>query len=229
MEAIEASATLRLARISPQKTRLVANLIRGKSVEEAKKTLMFTEKKSAETLLKVLNSAIANAEVKNVEDPEILLVSRVWVDQGPVQRRQQPRARGRVNILRKPTSHITLVVSEDVKAKEEAEARQAAIEAKRAKKREAKKKAAAGEKKAEDKKETKTEKAKAVTKKAATKEKAPKKPAAKKKEAKPAKTSTKAKEDKPKKETKPAKAAAKKKPAATKAKSAAKKTKGKEK
>lgn len=224
MEAIEARATLRLVKISPQKTRLVADLIRGKSVEEAKRTLMFTEKKSADILLKVLNSAIANAEVKNVEDPEILLVSSIWIDQGPIRRRQQPRARGRVNILRRPTSHITLVVSEDVKAKEAAEARQVAIEAKRAKKREAKKKAATDTKKAEEKKETKSKKAKAETK-----EKTPGKTATKVKKAKPAKTPAKANEDMPKKVTKPKEAVAKKKPAATKAKSAAKKTKGKDK
>ncbi len=139
MEAIEAIARLRHGRISPQKTRLVANMIRGKNVEEAKNILRFTPKKGADMLLKVLNSAVANAEVKKVEDPEILLIEKIWVDQGPVSKRYMPRARGRADVLRKPTSHVTIVVKEDLKAKEEAAKRQADIEAKKAKKRAAKK------------------------------------------------------------------------------------------
>lgn len=154
MEAIEASATLRFERISPQKTRLVADMIRGRNVQEAQKILRFTRRKSAQVLGKLLKSAIANAEDKNVEDAEILRIDRVWVSQGPVYRRQMPRARGRANILRRPTSHITIVVKEDIKAKEEAAARQAALEAKRAKKA-AKKKAVGKKKESPEKKEEK--------------------------------------------------------------------------
>lgn len=139
MEAIQAIAKLRFGRISPQKTRLVADMIRGKNVEDAKRILRFSTKKGAAMLLKVLNSAVANAEVKNVEDTEILTVDEVYVGQGPSHRRYRPRARGRADILRRPTSHITLIVKEDVKAKEEAAARAAQIEAKKAKKRAAKK------------------------------------------------------------------------------------------
>ncbi len=142
MEAIEARATLRFERISPQKTRLIADMVRGRNVEEAKKILRFTQRRGAEVMLKLLNSAVANAEVKNVEDPEILLIHEVWVDQGPVHRRYRPRARGRADTWRRPTSHLTIVVKEDVKAKEEEAARRAAIEAKKAKKLLAKKKGA---------------------------------------------------------------------------------------
>ncbi len=154
MEAIEARATLKHFRISPQKTRLVADLIRGQGVEQAKKTLAFTQKKAARVLLKLLNSAIANAEEKSVEDTELLLVSEIWVSQGPVQKRYMPRARGRADVLRKPTSHVTIVVKEDLEAKKAEEARRAELEAKRAKKRAAKKKA--DSRKAEEEKDEKS-------------------------------------------------------------------------
>ncbi|VAX17645.1 LSU ribosomal protein L22p (L17e) [hydrothermal vent metagenome] len=178
MEAIEAKATLRFGRISARKTRLVADLIRGKGVEDAKKILRFTDKRSATVMLKLLNSAVANAEVKNVEDPEILNVAKVWVDAGPVHKRQRHRARGRVNVIRRPTSHITIVVKEDIEAKEREAARLQALEAKRAKKKAAKKKAAGGKKKAETK-ATETKKADKADDKDV---KAKAKPAAKKKD-----------------------------------------------
>lgn len=148
MEAIEAQATLRFTRISPQKTRLVANLIRGMKADEAIKVLTFTQKKGARVLLKILKSAIANAEVKNVEDTELLDVSKVWVGQGPVYKRNFPRARGSADVLRRPTAHITIVVKEDLKAKQEAADKLAELEAKKARKKAAKKKAAATKPKA---------------------------------------------------------------------------------
>ena len=168
MEAIEARATLKHFRISPQKTRLVADLIRGQGVEQAKKTLAFTQKKAARVLLKLLNSAIANAEDKSVEDTEILMVSEIWVSQGPVQKRYMPRARGKADVLRKPSSHVTIIVKEDLEAKKAEEARRAEQEAKRAKKRAAKKKA--GSKKADDK--NKKDEAPAVEKATAKSKKA---------------------------------------------------------
>lgn len=149
MEAIEARATLRFFRISPQKTRLVADLIRGRKVEDAMNVLAFTPKKGARVLLKLLKSAVANAEVKNVEDTELLTVSGVWVCQGPALKRYMPRARGRADVIRRPTSHITIVVKEDLEAKKEAAARRAEREAKRAKKKAEKKKAAPAKAKAE--------------------------------------------------------------------------------
>ena len=172
---------MKFSRISPQKTRLVADMVRGKKVEEALNILRFTNKKGAHVINKLLKSAVANAEVKNVEEPEILTIEKIWVCQGPAYRRQMPRARGRANVLRRPTSHITIVVKEDMQAKEEAAARQAALEAKRAKKKAAKKAAAP---KKEDKKEA-SSKEKVVKKGEA---KAPAKTASAKKAAAPGAT-----------------------------------------
>jgi len=197
MEAIEASATLKFSRISPQKTRLVADLIRGQKADDAVKILLFTQKKGARVLLKILKSAIANAEVKNVEDTELLDVSQVWVGQGPVNRRYKPRARGRADVLRRPTSHITVVVKEDLKAKEQAAAKLAELEVKKAKKKAAKKKAADQKQKAatvkggkaEKNKESAAEKGKAEAKekKAGTKTKKEPKTGSKAKTGKPEK------------------------------------------
>ena len=139
---------MRFDRISPQKTRLVADLIRGLKADDAIKVLTFTQKKGARVLLKILKSAIANAEVKNVEDTELLDVSQVWVSQGPVHKRTMPRARGRADVIRRPTSHITIVVKEDLKAKQEAADKLAELEAKKARKKAEKKKAAAKKQKA---------------------------------------------------------------------------------
>ena len=139
MEALEASATLRFTRISAQKARLMANLIRGKAVTEAKGILGFSPRKGAAILLKLLNSAVANAEVKSAGDPETLEVARVWVNNGPVQRRQLARARGRADTIRKPTSHITIVVRENTEAKAAAQARIEAMRARKLKKAEGKK------------------------------------------------------------------------------------------
>ena len=106
------SATLRFARISPQKTRLVADQIRGKSVDKALDILKFSNKKSASVIKKVLESAIANAEHNAGVDVDVLEVSEVFIDQGPTLKRLRPRARGRADRLLKPTSHITVTVAE---------------------------------------------------------------------------------------------------------------------
>ena len=139
MEAIEARAVLRFFRISPHKTRLVADMVRGRKVEEAIRLLTFTNKKGARVLLKLLKSAVANAEEKKVEDTELLEISQVWVSPGPYKRKYFPRARGRADMLRQPTSHITIVVREDLEAKEAEAKRRADAEAKKAKKKAAKK------------------------------------------------------------------------------------------
>lgn len=133
---MEASATLKFTRISAQKARLVANLIRGKAVSEAKGLLAFSPRKGAAILLKLLNSAIANAEGKNAGDPETLEVSKVWVNGGPVYKRQLARARGRADTIRKPTSHITIVVRENTQAKAQAQAKIEAMRARKLKKAE---------------------------------------------------------------------------------------------
>ncbi|MCL6264038.1 MULTISPECIES: 50S ribosomal protein L22 [Craterilacuibacter] len=104
------SAHLKNARLSAQKCRLVADLIRGKSVDEALNILAFSPKKGAELLKKVLNSAIANAEHNEGADIDTLVVATVFVDKGPSLKRFTARAKGRGNRIEKQTCHITLTV-----------------------------------------------------------------------------------------------------------------------
>ena len=112
---MEAKAKHTFARTSPQKARLVANLIRGKDVSEAIEILTFTEKKSAPIIRKLVESAVANAEVKSANgagdlDVDDLYVQTIMVDSGPSLRRFRPRARGRATKILKKTSHITVVL-----------------------------------------------------------------------------------------------------------------------
>lgn len=109
---MEARATARYVRISPRKARQVVNLIRGKKAQEALVLLRFIPKKAARLVYKVLKSAIANAENNWNMDVENLVVSKAYVDQGPIWKRVHPRAFGRAYLIRKRTSHITIVVSE---------------------------------------------------------------------------------------------------------------------
>ncbi len=96
---------------TPRKVRLVANIIRGKSVPMAKQTLAFLNKKAAEPMEKLLNSAVANAEAKGAH-VENLVVKTVTVDKGTVMKRYRPFARGRAGSLRKIMSHVTIELSE---------------------------------------------------------------------------------------------------------------------
>lgn len=105
-------ATLRFTRQAPRKMRLVADQIRGKSVEKALNILAFSEKESAEVIKKVLESAIVNAEHNDNADIDELKITEIFVDAGPVLKRMMPRARGRADRLLKPTSHITITVAE---------------------------------------------------------------------------------------------------------------------
>lgn len=109
---MRAEATLKYARVSAQKARLVADLIRGRHVEEALITLAFSNKKSAVIIKKVLESAIANAENNEGADIDELKVESIQVNEGPTMKRIQPRAKGRANRIMKRTSHISLTVSE---------------------------------------------------------------------------------------------------------------------
>lgn len=109
---MQVSATHRYARISPQKARLVADLIRGKDIETAINLLTFSNKKAAELMKKVVNSAVANAENNDGADIDELFVSAVMVNEGPVMKRMQPRAKGRGNRIVKRMSHITVTVAE---------------------------------------------------------------------------------------------------------------------
>jgi len=109
---VEAKAVGRYIRISPYKVRQVVNLIRGKDVNEALAILKFTPKKAAVVVEKVLRSAIANAEHNYNMDRDNLYISKIFVDQGPALKRYKPRAFGRADLIRRRTSHITVVVKE---------------------------------------------------------------------------------------------------------------------
>jgi large subunit ribosomal protein L22 len=109
---MEALAKHNFARISPQKARLVADQIRGKSVDQALEVLTFSNKKAAELIKKVLESAIANAEHNEGADIDDLNVAKIFVDEGPVMKRIMPRAKGRADRILKRSSHITVVVAD---------------------------------------------------------------------------------------------------------------------
>ncbi|KEQ22377.1 50S ribosomal protein L22 [Paenibacillus tyrfis] len=108
----QAKAIVRYVRIAPRKAQLVVDLIRGKQVGEAIAILRHTPKAASPIVEKLLNSAIANAEHNYSMDPNSLVVSQAFVDQGPTLKRFRPRAMGRASRINKRTSHITLVVSE---------------------------------------------------------------------------------------------------------------------
>ncbi|MFK7928268.1 MAG: 50S ribosomal protein L22 [Myxococcota bacterium] len=112
---MESTAKLSHARVSAQKARLVADLVRGKDVSEAIEILTFTQKKSAPMIRKLVESAIANAE--NVAetsgqdlDVDDLFVQAITVDEGPSLRRFRPRAQGRATKIQKKTSHINVIL-----------------------------------------------------------------------------------------------------------------------
>ncbi len=106
------SATLNYARTSPQKMRLVADQIRGLPVDRAMNILSFSNKKAADIIKKVLESAIANAEHNDGADIDELKVTDIYVNQGPTLKRLRPRARGRADRIIKRMSHITVIVAE---------------------------------------------------------------------------------------------------------------------
>ena len=110
---MESTATLKHARISARKARLVADMVRGKDASEAVEILRFVERKTAPLLKKLVESAIANAEQAAARDEEeldidTLFVDQILVDQGPTLRRFRPRAQGRATKVMKKTSHITV-------------------------------------------------------------------------------------------------------------------------
>lgn len=109
---MEVKAKLSYTRVGARKARLVADLIRGKDVNEALKTLKFLDKKSSLLLTKLIKSAVANAEQKQVVDIDKLYIKSLCVDAGPVMKRYIPRAQGRAAEIRKKTSHINLVLDE---------------------------------------------------------------------------------------------------------------------
>ncbi|MBA2954343.1 50S ribosomal protein L22 [Nocardioides sp. MAH-18] len=105
-----AFASARYTRITPMKARRVVDMVRGLPVAEAQALLQFAPQAASETILKVLNSAIANAETTEGLDAGDLVISVAQVDEGPTMKRWRPRAQGRATRINKRTSHITLVV-----------------------------------------------------------------------------------------------------------------------
>ena len=108
----EAKATLKFARISSRKVKIVADLIRGKNVDEALAIVKFTPKESSEIIEKLLKSAIANAENNHEMKHENLYVAEIYANQGPTLKRIRPAAKGSAVRIRKRTSHITIVLKE---------------------------------------------------------------------------------------------------------------------
>ena len=113
MEAVaidSARAQARFVRVTPQKARRVIDLIRGLPAAEAQSLLRFAPQGASEPIGKVLDSAIANASNNFNLDPRTLVVSEVFVDEGPTMKRFRPRAQGRAGQILKRTSHITVIV-----------------------------------------------------------------------------------------------------------------------
>ena len=106
---MEAKASARYVRIAPRKMRRSVDLIRGRHVEDARRILRLSALGPNRTIIKVLESAVANAE-QSQAIPENLVVAKAWVDEGPTLKRFRPRAMGRANKIRKRTSHVTIVV-----------------------------------------------------------------------------------------------------------------------
>ncbi len=167
-------ATAKFVRISPRKARLVIDQVRGVSIAEAERTLQFMNKKAAEPVLKLIKSAVANAEHNNKQKKEHLYIAEITANDGFTMKRWRPRAFGRATKIRKRTTHLTVVLDETEEYKQEA-----AAKAKKAKKT------------AKAKKESATKKPEA--------KKEEKKPTAKKKQASPAADSKKEKKETTKK------------------------------
>ena len=109
---METRAYLKGTRLSPQKAGLVANAIRGKSVQDAMDFLVFNKQKGSAVIKKLLESAIANAENNNNADVDRLSVKSIIVNQGMRLKRMKPRARGRADRIIKPTCHIEIILAE---------------------------------------------------------------------------------------------------------------------
>jgi large subunit ribosomal protein L22 len=109
---MEAKAVAKYIRMSPQKIRLVADLIRGKKVQEARNILLYTRKYAAGAIANVLKSAVANATQNPNIDENILYVKEIFVDQGPALKRWRAATQGKAAPIRKKSSHITVILDE---------------------------------------------------------------------------------------------------------------------
>jgi len=112
MERIEAKAHAKYIRISPRKVSIICDIIRGQDTKRAAGILKHTPKAGSEPLLKLLNSAVANAENNHNMDADNLYVSQVFANPGPILKRIQPVSRGRAHRINKRTCHITIAVAE---------------------------------------------------------------------------------------------------------------------
>ncbi|MCX7790958.1 MAG: 50S ribosomal protein L22 [Chloroflexaceae bacterium] len=110
---MEVKAVTRYVRISPLKVRLVMDVVRGMPVEKALATLEYMPQKAAREVARTIKSAAANAEHNFEMDRSSLVIKYIYADQGPVLKRFMPRARGMANQIRKPTTHITVIVDDE--------------------------------------------------------------------------------------------------------------------
>jgi large subunit ribosomal protein L22 len=108
----EAKAILKNVRIAPRKSRVIIDLIRGQGVPRARAILKYTPRHAAKVVAKLLDSAVANAEQKELGDTDSLRVFRAYVDCGPTFKRFRPRSMGRANSIHKRTSTITIILSQ---------------------------------------------------------------------------------------------------------------------
>ncbi|MFB3099723.1 MAG: 50S ribosomal protein L22 [Acidimicrobiia bacterium] len=111
---MKAHARLNHVRQSPYKVRRVLDLVRGMPVEDAEDVLTHTQRRASDVILKCLRSAIANAEHNMALDRDELFIAEAYADEGPTLKRWRPRARGRATRIRKRTSHITIVVADEM-------------------------------------------------------------------------------------------------------------------
>lgn len=111
----EAKAHLKYLRVAPRKTRLIAKMAKGLSVNAAIKQLTFARKRAAPAILKLLKSAMSNAKMNSKINLENLYVKELKVDEAPMLKRHMPRARGRASMIRKRRSHVTIVLAEQPK------------------------------------------------------------------------------------------------------------------
>ena len=109
---MEVKASLKFAKVGDQKARIVANMVRGKMVNDAIRILTYDNKKPSMIIKKLVESAVANADQKQVIDVDNLYIKEIMVDKGPFMKRYQPRAQGRAFVIKKKSSHISLVLDE---------------------------------------------------------------------------------------------------------------------
>lgn len=109
---MEVKASLKFAKVGDQKAKIVADMVRGKMVNDAIRILTYDNKKPSLMIKKLVESAVANADQKQVIDVDNLYIKEIMVDKGPFMKRYQPRAQGRAFVIKKKSSHISLVLDE---------------------------------------------------------------------------------------------------------------------